>query len=148
MHSWNRLRRVLMLVALATALAGCGDKEEVATDREAIPNASPTALAALPDDIEEATVLVESGTFLVEELVLSRGEPTVLHVVNADDRAYRLTITEDLVRPTLIAASGTTNVGFTTPDADVYEGQLLAAERDNVLDTVRVVVQAVGGIAP
>ena len=147
-----RLRAGLRLVVLAPLLlgmlAGCGDEdEEVATDREGIPTVTPTAVAALPDAIEEATLTIAGGAFGVDELVLQEDEPTVLHVVNADDRAYRFRIVEDLVTATPIAADGTTAVKFTTPLANVYEGQLLAAE-DDVVDTIRVVVQAAGGVEP
>ena len=143
------LRLVVFVPLLLGILAGCADEEEeVATDREGIPTVTPTAVAALPDAVEEATLTIAGGAFGVDELVLHEGEPTVLHVVNADDRAYRFRIVEDLVTATPIAADGTTDVKFTTPLANVYEGQLLAAEGDDVVDTVRVVVQAAGGVEP
>ena len=139
----------LILLPLLVALAACGDSdEELATEREGVPTVPPTTLAALPDDIGEATLAITGGAFGVEELLLQEDEPTLLHVVNNDDRAYRFRVVEDLVTLTPIAPRATTDVGFTTPKANVYEGQLLPAEGEETLDTVRVVVLGPGGLRP
>ena len=145
----RRLRMSVLAPLLLVLLAAGGDgDEEVATEREGVPTAPPTTLAALPDDIGEATVEIASGAFGVEELTLQENEPTLLHVVNNDDRAYRFRIVEDLVTATAIAPRATTDVGFTTPRANVYEGQLLPAAGEEVLDAVRVVVLGPGGVEP
>lgn len=146
MRFGRRWAPALLGLLLAVALAGCGEEEEVAEPREAVPNVTPTALAALPEGVEEATLEIRDAAFGVDEVILQEAEPTVLHVVNYDDRTYLLRIVEDLVTATPIPAATTTNVAFTTPKAAEYEGQLLDAESEDVLDTVDVVVQAPGGV--
>jgi hypothetical protein len=138
-------------VVLLIVLDGCvfgGEGSEVATDQVRIPEVTAAALPLLPEGIEETTIVITHGAFDVESVLLQEGEPTVLHVVNTDDRAYRLRIGEDLVTFTMIAAGTTTDVKFTTPNANSYDGHLLAAEGDEVVDTVRVRVQSPGGLQP
>ncbi len=137
-----------MPLVLALLAACVGEDEEVANQRQVALRVTPTAIAALPPGIEEATLHIRDGQFGVDQLLLQEDEPTVLHVVNTDERAYRLRIVEDLVTATPIAPSTTTPLGFTTPDAGRYEGQLLAAEGDEVLDTVAVIVQSPGALQP
>jgi hypothetical protein len=119
----------------------------IAVDRVAIPDASPTALDDLPDDIEEATVSIAGGAFGVDEIVLREDEPTVLRVDNRDDLGYFLGI-GDLVPAAAIPARRVTEIQFTTPNAGVYEGRLVASDEATVLDTVRVIVQSAGATAP
>lgn len=138
---------LLPLLGGALALVGCGKTVETVSPRQAIPTVAPTAVAALPAGIKEATITVSGGTFDVDQVTLLRDQPTVLHVVNHDNRAYRFRI-RGLVNATPIAAGTTTNVGFTTPKPAVDEGDLLPASGDAPLDTVRVVVQEASGIKP
>lgn len=121
--------------------------ESIATDREALPEAAPSSLDDLPDDIEEATLPIAGGAFEVDELILRVDEPTVLHVVNGDGRPYLLAI-GDLLPASAIAADGITNVEFTTPNVRTLEGALLDVDGEAVLDTVRIVIQAPGGVGP
>lgn len=123
------------------------DDESIATDREALPEAAPSSLDDLPDDIEEATLPIAGGAFEVDELLLRADEPTVLHVANGDGRPYLLAI-GDLLPASAIAADGITNVEFTTPNARTLEGALLDVDGEAVLDTVRIVIQAPGGVGP
>ena len=144
----HRQRRLLLSLALALAvLAGCGPGE-IGTYLEGAPPVSPTAIAALPDDIEEAELIVANGSFGVEDLFLLEGAPTILHVANSDERDYEFRIVEDLVAPYPIAANAVTDIEFTTPNADVYEGLLLSDDGEDVLDTVRVIVRSAGGVEP
>lgn len=144
-----RFARTSILLCLPVLLLmGCGEEEEVAENPVLIPDTSPTAIADLPEEIEEATIEIASGEFGVDNLVLQEGAPTVLFVVNADDQPYRFQIVEDLLTATAIAAGTTTEINFTTPNAATYEGQLLGADTDEVLDTLDVVVQAPGAVQP
>lgn len=140
------LLRVALLLILPLVLVGCLHEEdsEGATEREGVPETTPTALSDLPQGIEAAEIVVEGGDFTVDDLNLLAGEPTELQVINRDSQAYRLQI-ENLVVATPIAANATSDVEFTTPNPGEFEGQLLAEEEDEVLDTLRVVVRSPGG---
>ncbi len=145
--NWMLLGGALLAALILAVVALRGEDAELATGREDVPETTPTALGALPEGVEEATLTVEGGAFAVDELVLQEGEPTELHVVNGDAVPYRLRI-GDLLTPTPIDANVVTDIKFTTPNANTYEGQLLPAEGDEVLDTLRVVIRAPGGVAP
>lgn len=138
------LRGVLLLVVVGSLVA-CGDEEEVATEREEVPDPSPMAVNELPQGIEAASLEIVDGAFAVEELILRRGEPTDLLVINLDDESYLFRI-ENLVADQEIPADSTTEIGFTTPDPDTYTGQLLDADGDSVLSEVTVEVQEAGGL--
>lgn len=124
--------------------AGCG-QTEVADERITVPDVSLQALDDLPDGIEGAVVTIEGGAFSVEKLILQEDEPTVLTVVNQDDQAYRFQIVETLLKATEIPANASTDIAFTTPNANVYEGQLLGPERSEVIATMVVTVQSPTG---
>jgi hypothetical protein len=111
-------------------LAGCGEEEMVATERTAVPNASPTTLAEVPGSIEAVTVTVASGKFGVDQLTFQEDQPSVLRVTNNDATAYRIQIKPNLVIATSIPANKTTDIQFTTPKANTYEGDLLAADSE------------------
>lgn len=140
-------RRGVVGVMVLLLLSGCifGDSE---TSEELVgsTNVTPSAIGALPEDIGEVTITIADGAFDVENVLLQEGQPTVLHVVNNDDRAYRLKIGESLVAAEPIAASTTTDIQFTTPNADIFDGELLAEETDEVIATIEVVVRAPGGV--
>lgn len=137
--------RIAILFLLMAPLAACGsDDEEVATDRETVPNLSPEAADELPQGVETAELVIEDGDFAVDELILHRGDPTELDVVNRDDQAYQFAI-GDLVTAQDIPAGETVTIGFTTPDADTYVGQLLDPDSGDVLAEVSVIVDAAGG---
>jgi hypothetical protein len=54
-----------------------------------------------------------------------------------------------LVTPTDIPASATTDVKFTTPNADRYELELLPASGSaDALDSIDVILQAAGAVEP
>ena len=135
---------LLLVAVLAT---GCSRDMAVATDPTVPPAVSPAAINRQLDDIEAVTVAVTDGQFGVEDLQLLEGAPTVLHLANGDASDYRLQIVPALVNPTSIPASTTTVVSFTTPNAGEFEGQLLRANSAEVLDTLRVIVRAPGGVA-
>ena len=137
-------RRSLLPLAVLLLLAGCGELE-VATERVTVPDVAPQAMDDLPDANEEARVAVDGGAFSVDELVLLEDEPTVLRVVNLDPEPYRFRIVETLVTATELPANTATDVAFTTPNANTYEGQLLRPEAEEVVDTMVVTVQAPGG---
>lgn len=138
------LRGVLLLMVVGSLVA-CGNDEEVATEREEVPDVSPMASDELPQDIEATSLEIVDGEFTVDELILHQGEPTELVVVNRDDESY-LFLIEDLVFDQEIPADSTTEIGFTTPDSGTYTGQLLNAEDDSVVADVTVTVQEVGGL--
>jgi hypothetical protein len=138
----------LVLPLTLLMLAGCGEEANVAEPRTAVPIASPTTLAELPNTIEAVEVTVSNGTFSVDQLTLQEDEPSILRVTNKDDTAYRIKIKPDLVTATAVPANKTTDIAFTTPKANTYEGDLLAADSDKVLDTVDVVVQSPGAVNP
>lgn len=137
----------LLSLGVLVVLAGCGETE-VATERVTVPDVSPQAIANLPDANQEADIVVDGGAFSVPELVLLEDEPAVLTVVNLDGEPYRFRIVETLLKATAIPANTAVNVAFTTPNANVYEGQLLSPDDEAVLDTMVVTVQAPGGVQP
>lgn len=144
-HGW--LIVVLTVPLIAAGCGGFGD-DEVAEPRTGGVDAVPAELNKLPEGIEEATIAIANGTFDLETLYLQEDEPTVLHVTNQDSKAYRLEITPALVTPALVAASATTDVGFTTPLASTYEVHLLPESGNGILATARVIVQSPGGVQP
>lgn len=143
----RRLMLGSILTILLVSLAGCGDKE-VATEPTTVPvEVSPGASNQEPAQAEEATLDIRDGEFSNAELILQKGDPTILEVVNHDDTPYQLRI-EGLVSAQSIAASDTTQIEFTTPTADTYTGQLLGADDSKVLDEISVVVEAPSGNVP
>lgn len=143
-NGWLRLLQGTLIVFLSGLLVACGDEEEVATDREVVPDVTPAASDELPQGIEAATLEISDGEFVADELLLQQGEPTVLRVINSDDTAYQLEI-GDLVPATSIPAGATTEVEFTTPKAGTYTGQLQAEDGAPVSEFV-VTVQPPGGV--
>lgn len=139
-------RRLWALPLVLLLIAGCGG-EEAARDPVFIPDVSPAAIVELPEGFEVATIDIAAGQFGVAEVVLQEAEPSVLHAVNADDQSYRFRI-EDLVTTTAIAPEATTKIMLTTPNAAIYEGQLLDAAADDVLETLEVVVIGPGAVQP
>lgn len=141
-------RAIVVAIALGPFLvAGCGEDDEVAREREAVPSVTPTALAGLPGGVEVAELTIVDGEFDVGELILQEDEPTVLNIVNHDDRTYRFRI-GDVLTPTEIAADTTTRLEFTTPNPNHSTGQLLAANTDDVLDEINVLILAPGQTNP
>ncbi len=137
--------RIIVLIALLVPLVACGnDEEEVANEREEVPELSPEASDELPEGVETLTVEIEGGVFTVDEIVLQRGEPTELQIVNRDDTDYEFGI-EDLVTAQEIPAGQTDEIGFTTPDADTFTGELRDPEEGSVISELRVDVTAAGG---
>lgn len=151
MRGGRWLTSVLTVLLIGLTLSGCvvGDSdEETATERDGPLPVTPDALDEAPEGVGEATITITGGELVEELLTLQEDEPTILHVVNGDETAYRLWIGEDLVITTTIPAAVTTDVEFTTPNAAVYEGRLLAADDDTVLDTMVVRVQSPGAVEP
>lgn len=141
---WGWLRIVALLFVMVPLVA-CGDEEEeVATEREEVPDVTPEAADELPPGVETAQLVIEDGDFGVDELILQRGEPTELKVVNRDDEAYEFSI-GDLVTPQEIPAGETVEIGFTTPDADTFTGELVDPDDGSVLSEITVDVQGAGG---
>jgi hypothetical protein len=128
-------------------LAACRDDsaDEVADEVEGPPDASPTALGALPDDIEEASITVSDGGIEEDELELVKERPTILRVTNDDDVAYVLRI-NPLVNGETIAPGATTKVEFTTPVEGTYTGELLPVSGGDAVDTVTVEVINAAGV--
>ena len=141
------LRFALLGVLMLAGSACIEDDTEVARDPVRVPTVTPTAIAALPGGIEVAQLAINDGSFVVEEVVLQQLEPTILEVINHDDRPYRLRI-GDLLTVTEIPADTTRRIEFTTPSAMIYTGELVAAESDDVLDEVFVTVQDEGATEP
>jgi hypothetical protein len=138
-----------LALLLALALTACGDDDEVevATERQEVPEVTPTALAALPEGVEQAALAIVDGGFDVEELVLQAQEPTVLEIVNHDEEGYVLQI-GDLVTPTPIEPSAVTEVKFTTPKPAIYTARISPIGSSEVVDEIRVIVQEAGATSP
>lgn len=144
---WTVFRlSIVTSVLLVFSVACMGNDTEVAETDQGV-TASPTALAELPADIEVANITIKDGMFSVAEVIVQQGTPSILDVVNQDDRAYRLKI-DDLVAPTDIAADATTRVSFTTPKVDRYQAELLASDSDDVLAQITLNVIGPGGTQP
>lgn len=134
----NRDGTTTVSLFLASGLGEDGAVAAVVQSDEAVPTAGDVDVSAATN--QDAALAVAGSSFGAEELVLRAGGATTLRVANGDDRAYRLRI-GDLVAPTPIVAGGVTQIHFTTPTDAVYEGQLLHANEDRVLDALRVVVR-------
>jgi hypothetical protein len=80
-------------------------------------------------------------------LTLIEGVPTVLHLVNADERDYLFRI-DDLVAAREVPANALSVVEFTTPSAGERQAQLLDLETEAVLATIPVTVGVVEALAP
>ncbi|HEV2072778.1 MAG TPA: cupredoxin domain-containing protein [Thermomicrobiales bacterium] len=139
------LLRASVLLMLAASLVACGDEDEVATDQDAVPAASAEGVDELPEGLEAAILEIEDGEFDEDELTLQQGEPTVLQIVNGDDRPYEFLI-EDLVAVQSIPAGTTAQIEFTTPNPGDYAGLLLDPEDESVVSEVTVTVQDAGGL--
>jgi hypothetical protein len=139
---------VAALTLVALLATGCSRDMAVANDPTVPPAVSPVVISSMPNDIEAVSVAITGGRFGVDRIELLEDAPTVLHLENGDDTAYRLQIVPALVNPTPIPAKATTVVSFTTPNAAEFAGQLLGADSAEVLDTVRVVVRSPGAVAP
>lgn len=144
-NGWLRFLQATSILLLAGLLVACGE-EEVATDREVVPDVTPAASDELPQGIEAVTVEISDGEFVADELLLQQGEPTVLRVINSDDTAYQLEI-GDLVPATAIPARATTDVEFSTPKAATYTG-VLQGEDGTPVSEFTVIVRAPGGVDP
>jgi len=131
---------------LASGLAGADD---AAAAGAPAPGAAPIPAAAhdAPAAARIAGLPITDGEFGLDQLALRQGVPTVLHVVNGDDRGYELRI-GDLVTPTLIPANQVTLVEFTNPTPISYRAELRPAGEETVLDTMEVVVLEPGEVAP
>lgn len=136
--------RIVALLFVMVPLVACGEEEEVATDREEVPEVTPDAADELPGSIETLSIEIEDGEFTTDEIIVQRGEPTELEVVNRDDEAYEFSIL-DLVTPQEIPAGETVVIGFTTPDPDVFTGELTDPDDGTVLSEIRVDVRGAGG---
>ena len=146
----RQLRILIVLAAGMLLLAACvgdDDDSKSAENRNTFGNVTPENRADVPPRVEEVTIKITNGKIDTETLTFQQDEPSVLHVENGDSQAHRIEITPNLVTPTDIAASTTTDVKFTTPNADRYELKLLPASgTGDPLDTVQVIVQAPGAV--
>jgi hypothetical protein len=125
--------------------AGPSDAAEAAAVPEAVAEAEP--LTPLPPAVETTGLVVENGDFAAEGLTLIEGVPTVLHLVNADERDYLFRI-DDLVAAREVPANALSVVEFTTPSAGERQAQLLDLETEAVLATIPVTVGVVEALAP
>ena len=144
------LRFMVVLITGLTLLAGCGgDKSKEAEPRNNFGNVSPVNRADVPPGVEEVSISIKGGKIETETLTFQQNEPSVLHVENADTSSYQIRITPDLVTDTDVAPSKTTDIKFTTPNANRYELQLrLAGSTGDPIDTLDVIVQSAGGVKP
>lgn len=75
------------------------------------------------------------------------GDPLEVAGIVVADGAYRLRI-RDLVASASLPTDDATMIEFTSPEVEVYEGQLLPAEGDEALDTDWVAVEEAGVTEP
>ncbi|MDQ3043942.1 MAG: cupredoxin domain-containing protein [Chloroflexota bacterium] len=144
------MRHLAATLGLAVLLVACGDDDtEVADSQVVAPIGSPIAVDELDEGTEGATITIRDGGIVEEDLRLQKDQPTVLHIVNEDDSAYRFRI-NGLVTMVEIAAATTTDLEFTTPTVVSVDGELLPNDgaSEDPIDTIQVDVQEVGGIAP
>jgi hypothetical protein len=130
----------LFLVSELGSAAG-GQMGAATAVPETVAEAEP--LAPLPSTVEVTGVVIVDGTFAADELNLVEDVPTVLHVVNGDDRDYRFRI-DDLVATTPLPANQLTVIELTTPSAGTFTGQLLVADDDTEVDSLPVTVAPPG----
>lgn len=104
---------------------------------EAVAAAEP--LVPLPSALDVTGAVIENQHFATEEIRLLAGIPSVMHIANGDDRAYRFRVV-DLITTTALPAGELTVIELTTPTTGIHEGQLLAADSDDVLDVVPVII--------
>jgi hypothetical protein len=148
------LLKLFMTLTLTVVLvAACADDDDDdstgAGESIVAPGAAPSPAAAkrLEGQMEVVILTIRDGEVVQETVTLAEGQPTVLRVTNEDDVSYRIEIPE-FVTPADISPAGTTDIGFTTPNAAEVEGRLFPADDGDPVDTFRVVVQSAGGVQP
>jgi len=130
----------------ALLFSACQDEiDEVAEEIEGDVIGSPTAAAGLEEDIEEISIEITDGELDEDGIELIEERPTVLRIQNNDDVAYVLQI-DPLVVGSVIPASDSIAIEFTTPVANEYIGELLPETGDEPLDTMTVQVVNAAGI--
>jgi len=130
---------VLVLGASLMLVACQDDNDEVAqeTDRDVI--GSPTSAPGLEQDIEEISIEIEDGALTSDGIEVTQERPTVMTITNHDDVAYQFQI-ESLVSATLVPASDSVTIEFTTPVSEEYSASLLPESGGESLDTMTVQV--------
>lgn len=146
------VRRLLLLTAALVALlalAACRDDKDVKSVNpdNSSTQASPTALAALPEGNKEQTIKIQNAQIDTDLLKLIANSPTVLHVDNQDTVAYTLSI-GDLVANTPIPPRQITDVSFTTTDTGEYTLELFGQGATSPVASVQVHVETAGNTAP
>jgi major membrane immunogen (membrane-anchored lipoprotein) len=136
----------LALLVVLTLLAACGtDKSETGED-DTNTNPSPEQQANVPEGVDELEIAIEGGKIDTDTLNLQQDQPAMMHVDNKDAEAYSIQIVPNLVAPSNVAASGITDVSFTTSVAGEYTLELrMADDSGDPLDTVQVKVQSPSG---
>ena len=147
----SRLHWMLLIVVMGAMLfvAACNDKgnAEVANQVNVSTNASPTSLGALPPDIQQAELAISNAQFDKNAVEFQENRPSMLLISNKDAVAYTFTI-GGLVNETPLPPGQITTVQFTTPVAQVYEGQLLGQGSPTPVDTIEVRVVSAGNVSP
>lgn len=138
--------RILAILALSAGLlAACADDDDDDTDAEDLRpiTATPTAVAGLPEDMQETQLAVEGGEFEEDTLRVIVEQPVLLTVDNRDDETYTFVV-DPIITETEIPAAAETPVNFNAPNQGEFEGQLLDADGEEV-DTIIINVEGPGG---
>jgi hypothetical protein len=135
---------VVALVLLGTSLAACtGDDDDVDTSDLRPITATATGVVALPEDIQQATIIIEDGSFDVQSIDIVVEQPVSITIANRDAETYTLVV-EDLVQETEIAGAAETEVNFNAPNPGEYEATLFGPDGDEVA-TMFINVEGPGG---
>jgi hypothetical protein len=137
----------LLTFGVVLTMVGCENEAEVSERVITDTSASPTALAALPLDIERADLTIDGGEFVEDELKLTRDAATMLITENRDETAYHLRIGE-LVPDAVIPPRSTTRVDFLPTIPGELQASLIGEESDEPIDTLVVIVQDPLHMAP
>jgi hypothetical protein len=141
------VRATVLALGVLLVLVGCGKDTEVAERVITDTNASPTALPALPPEIERADLTIQGGEFVEDELKVTKDASTMLIIDNRDSTSYHLRI-EGLVPDTVIPPNTTTRADFVPTIPGETSAYLMAEGSDEPIDTLLVVVQDPLHMAP
>lgn len=134
---------ILLSVAM---IASCADDDEAAGEGEGLRpiTATPTTVVGLPEDIEEAQIIIEDGEFDEDSLSTIAEQPVILTFVNRDAETYTFVV-DTIITETEIPAAAESTIEFNVPTSGNHEGRLLGPDGEEV-DTILFEVTGPGGL--
>lgn len=134
----------MAIVLMLGIAAACADDEETDDSDDLRPiTATETAVPGLPEDIQQAELVVEDGGLQEDTLRVVAEQPVILTVINRDEETYTLVV-DELITETEIAGASETDVEFNAPNQGEFEGQIVGPDGEEV-DSFFINVEGPGG---